>query len=76
MLPQHYVRFIVYGLFNDAVSSSEYVELNGRMINNELEIMLKGALVSYFYVLSQTSPGWKLMTRTDGLLAEIRKGHL
>jgi hypothetical protein len=44
--------FLILGPFNDAVSSSEYVALNGRLKIDELERMWKEGIVAYFKVLS------------------------
>jgi hypothetical protein len=50
------ILFLICGSVNDAISSSYYMALNCRMIN-ELERMRKEAVVVYFEVLSQHSLG-------------------
>jgi hypothetical protein len=42
----HYAVIFIYGLFNNAVSSSDYKrQMIGLLINNELERTWKGTLV-------------------------------
>jgi hypothetical protein len=54
-----YIGLFIYCLFNDAVSSSDYVASNGRTIlNTELEGTWKEAVLnSYFEFLPRHLPG-------------------
>jgi hypothetical protein len=48
----------ICGLFNDTVSSSDYIASNDRVItNNEQERIWKEAVVTYCKVLSRHLPG-------------------
>lgn len=43
----------MHGLFNDAISISEYVACSGQIINSEFKSKLREAVITEFEVLTQ-----------------------
>jgi hypothetical protein len=54
---QAYVVLFIYGILNNAVSNSDYVGLNGKiMVNNDKERMWKEVVRALTEILSKNFP--------------------
>jgi hypothetical protein len=82
MVHSNFAAMLHIFLFNDAVSSSDCVTANDRMVvNNEIGRMWKNTVVACFKPQSLYVPGWieencKNPVRIVFVPAEIRTGHL
>jgi hypothetical protein len=48
---QAYVVLFIYGILNNAVSSSDYIGLNGKSMNNEEERMWKEVVMALIEIM-------------------------
>jgi hypothetical protein len=78
MILSHLCIYFIYDFINDALSTSDFIASNNRVIiDNKLEMIRNEAAVASFQTLSRNVPGGlrktkKTLVRLAGLSPEIR----